>query len=294
MTAMMWSKQQRLVFIETRLYWEGQLNRRDIEVFFKISAPQASGDLKQYMKIAPGNMVYDKSLKAFLLLDTFQPKLISTDPYEYFNMLLLKQNERFSDQIFLSSPPPVAMIGFPRRQVDGAVLRSLLRAMKQGLAIEIHYQSMTDPDPHWRWITPHSLVSDGFRWHLRCFCHRRKTFRDFVLGRILATAATREDATTGEDDLLWNTYLEIEIAPHETLSPTQRIAVEFDYEMQDGVRRFQIRAALLFYLRRLLQIESQNKRPRIHWKNEADINQQESELQKQAQNDYAIEEKQEV
>ena len=115
-----------------------------------------------------------------------------------------------------------------------------------------------------------------------------------MLGRILATADTREDTTTAVDDLLWQTYLEIEIAPHKTLSPTQRVAVEFDYEMQGGVRRFETRTALLFYLRRLLQIESQNKRPRIHWKNEASITSREAELQKQAQNDYATEERQEV
>ena len=33
-------------------------------------------------------------------------------------------------------------------------------------------------------ISPHSLVHAAHRYHVRAFCHHRKDFRDFVLGRI--------------------------------------------------------------------------------------------------------------
>ena len=46
--ALRWGVEQRLEFIEFRLFWEGGVNRSDITACFGVSVPQASKDLSQY------------------------------------------------------------------------------------------------------------------------------------------------------------------------------------------------------------------------------------------------------
>ena len=60
-----WGVEQRLEFIEFRLFWEGAINRSDLVDQFGVSVPQASNDLRRYQEIAPCNMVYDKSAKRY-------------------------------------------------------------------------------------------------------------------------------------------------------------------------------------------------------------------------------------
>ena len=43
--AIRWGVEQRLEFIEFRLFWEGGINRGDIIEIFGVSVPQASKDL---------------------------------------------------------------------------------------------------------------------------------------------------------------------------------------------------------------------------------------------------------
>ena len=73
MTRPRWSAQRRLEFIEFRLYWEGRVNRSDLTDFFGISVPQASADLTTYQQMAEGNMVYDKTAKAYVAGPRFVP-----------------------------------------------------------------------------------------------------------------------------------------------------------------------------------------------------------------------------
>ena len=61
-----WSVEQKLQFIEFRLFWEGHVNRADLMDTFGVSLNQASGDLNRYIALAPDNMVYDKSGKTYV------------------------------------------------------------------------------------------------------------------------------------------------------------------------------------------------------------------------------------
>ena len=70
---MRWGVEQRLEFIEFRLYWEGQINRADITEQFGVSVPQASKDISLYEEKAPGNLVYDKSDKRYRTSAAVQP-----------------------------------------------------------------------------------------------------------------------------------------------------------------------------------------------------------------------------
>lgn len=56
---------QRLRLIDLLLAHYGTFNRAAIEDFFGISTPQASLDVAEYLKAAPGNMAYDKSGRVY-------------------------------------------------------------------------------------------------------------------------------------------------------------------------------------------------------------------------------------
>ena len=68
-----WGVEQRLEFIEFRLFWEGHVNRSDLMDHFGVSVNQASSDLNRYIAYAPDNMVYDKSARTYVLGAQFEP-----------------------------------------------------------------------------------------------------------------------------------------------------------------------------------------------------------------------------
>ena len=70
-----WGQDRRLQLIEYRLRWAGRLNRSDLTAFFGISVPQASLDLAEYGRRAPGNLAYDKKTRSYILGDIFEPDL---------------------------------------------------------------------------------------------------------------------------------------------------------------------------------------------------------------------------
>ena len=68
-----WGVEQRLEFIEFRLFWEGHVNRGDLMSAFGVSVNQASTDLNRYIGMAPDNMQYDKSARAYVRGAAFAP-----------------------------------------------------------------------------------------------------------------------------------------------------------------------------------------------------------------------------
>lgn len=58
--------EQRLRFIDFLVAHYGTLNRGALMDYFGISMPQASNDIQEYMKLAPANISYDLSAKAYV------------------------------------------------------------------------------------------------------------------------------------------------------------------------------------------------------------------------------------
>lgn len=250
-----WSTESRLQFIEFKLYWEGRINRGDLISYFGISIPQASIDLKRYMEVAPDNLEYDKQRKAYFATDSFQPKLTKPSSRDYLvqlEMLKAEQELSFSQQSFISSPPDFDVVPFPNRVIEPALLHKVIKAIRERKAIYIRYQSMNRPEPTDRWITPHAIGSDGFRWHIRAYCHERNQFIDFVFGRILELSDTKESDINPANDKEWNTMIELTIAPYQGLDVGKKVGIEADYGMQDGIVKLVVRKALAGYLKKTL------------------------------------------
>lgn len=259
-----WSVEQRLEFIEFRLFWQGQVNRSDLIETFQVSVNQASGDLTKYSDLAPGNMVYNVRVRSYERAPGFVPRFFKPDANRYLSSLravsagLIAQTESW-----LSAPPSHDATPVPVRGVDAEILRAVVEAIWRGQALEVRYQSFSRPDPIWRWIAPHALAFDGFRWHARAWCEVDECFKDFVLSRMLGTRAIRAGSVDQATDADWSEFTALEIGPHPELSPPQRAAIALDYGMIDGRLTIRVRKAMLYYtLKRLgLDTDPSARRP---------------------------------
>lgn len=243
-----WGLGRRLEFIEFRLYWEGKINRSDIMSVFNISVPQASADISKYLKLAPGNMIYDKKGKFYYSSPDFKPLLTSpsADQYllRYFALALgiIQPNKSYIGFI-----PPADTVPIPWRRVEPDILRRILNAMRFKKTILIDYQSLSRPEKMTRWISPHALGFDGFRWHCRSYCHIDNFFKDFTLGRIMSIAAERNSDVDPKEDRRWETFVVVKIGPNPELAENHRKVIEYEYGMKNGQTSIQVRSAMLFY-----------------------------------------------
>ncbi len=171
---MRWGVEQRLEFIEFRLFWEGTINRADIIECFGVSTPQASKDLAMYQDRAPGNVVYDPRAKRYVAAEDFVLRFLDPDPYKYLSqMRAVSEGLLPASESWIADMPSADAALTPKREIDIAILRRVLEAVRENQSIEVFYQSMNKsrPDPIWRRMTPHAFGYDGFRWHVRGFCH---------------------------------------------------------------------------------------------------------------------------
>jgi len=246
-----WGVEQRLEFIEFRLFWEGSINRADIVEFFGVSVPQASKDLTLYQERARGNMQYDTRGKRYVAAEKFVLRFLDPDPYVYLAQLRsVAEGAVPSHDSWIAALPRADVALTPKRDIDMEVLRKILDATREGVSVAVYYQSMNKvrPDPIWRRITPHAFGYDGFRWHVRAYCHLEHKFKDFLLPRILEVGAQGDPGATGEQDWLWNNYFDVVIGPHPDLTESQKKVVAKDYGFDHGDSVLPVRYAMLFYV----------------------------------------------
>jgi len=261
---MRWGVRQRLEFIETRLFWEGRINRGDLTEFFGISVPQASADIRLYQEKAEGNLKYDKKKKFYSATANFKPVFIEPNADLLFSQLRLSECGFRNDTLsFLGTFPECYIVPTPDRHVEIGVVRNLLKAIKNGFELYIEYQSMSSPDTSSRWIYPHSFAYDSYRWHVRAFCYNRKEYRDFVIGRLLKVLETRNMSDDLPEDEKWNTTIVLRIGPHPGLEPHQKSVIERDYKMKNGILEIRVKEAMLFYAKKRLGFDDKDhiKRP---------------------------------
>lgn len=252
-----WGVERRLEFIERRLYWEGKVNRPDLIDFFDISVPQASADIAHYQEVAGITLEYDASARHYVAPVDFQPRLIEPDAQRYLAQLrLVSVGVMPERESWLGWRPTHDIVQPIARTVDAEKLRCILTALRTAQAIHVHYQSLSRPDPLWRWLTPHAIAFEGSRWHMRAWCHTRKNFQDFLIARVLELGKQKPHVVDANQDAEWREHVTMRIGPHPGLSEGARKAIELDYGMEQGELRIMTRVCLSFYLERRLRLDS--------------------------------------
>ena len=252
-----WGVAQRLEFIEFRLFWEGHVNRIDVMQQFGLSVNQASADLNRYIALAPNNMVYDKSARTYVRGPDYSAQFLKPDASRYLAQLRsLADGILDSDDTWIAELPSYDDAPTPARGVDPVTLRSVVSAIRRSEAIEVKYQSLSRPEPVWRWIAPHAIGFDGFRWHTRAFCKTDDVFKDFLLSRIIKTRGVQVNEFTAAFDKAWQEHVTLEIEPHPALSETQKKVIALDYGMRGGKAKIKVRQALLYYALKRLGLDT--------------------------------------
>lgn len=256
-TDLRWGVERRIEFIEFRLFWDGHVNRSDLTSAFGVSVNQASTDLNRYIGMAPNNMVYDKSARTYIRGGNFDPLFLKPDASRYLSQLrsvadgILDRADAWIGQFPTYDAAPT-----PARGVNAKTLRSMVAAIRRSEEIEVKYQSLSRTEPLWRWIAPHAIGFDGFRWHTRAFCLTDQSFKDFLLSRIIETRGTKPSDVGADRDADWNEQVTLEIGPHPELSETQQKVIALDYGMRSGRAKISVRKALLYYALKRLGLDT--------------------------------------
>lgn len=256
-----WSQQRRLEFIDARLCWDGRLNRADLCETFGISIPQASVDIARYSEQAPGNLQYDKASRSYHAGPKYRPAFEGTTAEQFLRQRLL---DTAAPRLNHAKHPvhlPVVTMPLPTRAIALAVLRPLWRAIHERKGLRVVYQSLTKPDAQARTLSPHALAHDGFRWHVRAYCHNRRDFRDFVIARILKVEGTAPVGPGPTEDREWNTIVTLLLTPNPQLNQAHRRAIELDYGMKKGKVGLHCRKAMLFYALHHLRLDETKATP---------------------------------
>ncbi|HVC61687.1 MAG TPA: WYL domain-containing protein [Acetobacteraceae bacterium] len=257
-----WSVEQRVAFAARRLYWDGTINRDDLMRRFGVSANQATADLARLKEACPDGFAYDTVARRYRANPTFLPH--EADPTRLLRELrLIAENHLDPRDSTLASIPPLAIAELPERSVDAAVLRPVLAAIRDRRAVGARYVSFQRPGEHRRVLSPHALVFDGFRWHVRAHDAGDDAFKDFVIARLSRVTEAGAWHRHPAEDAAWNRLVTLEVAPHPGLDPHQRRVIARDYGMDARQRLLlKVREAVLFYVRRRFGLtDGHEKRP---------------------------------
>lgn len=245
-------QQERLAFLDFRLYFMGELRRTDITERFGTAPAGATRDIAQYKEIAPDNLVLDPVTKVYRPTGSFSP-VFEHQPQRVLTALSQGFGDGLGDKlepmIRCSLPVPLSV---PKLEV----LAPISRALKAGKPAHIQYVSVESGKSS-RDVVPLALVYNSVRWHVRAFDRKNRDFRDFVLTRISkaevldGSEVVREE--TSEADVQWSRVIELQLVPHP--AHPRKEAVLMDYDMPDGVLHLNVRAVHAGYLMRLWSVD---------------------------------------
>ena len=258
-----WEQLLRYRFIEIIALWEGRLTTRHLREVFGLGRQQASKDINNYKRsIGPGNLEYDTAAKGYRPSDTFSPVVSRGTAEEYLDIVAGSSEIQ---QVLGRLPDALTateVLRAPVRQVSPEILRPLISAAREARRVEVDYVSLNAPDREGRIIVPHTLVWTGQRWHVRGWCEKNQAYRDFVLSRFRGEPEIMDISEhTVHEDLEWHTWIDIVIAPDPRLSSAQQEVVAHDYAMDGNQWRLSVRAKLLPYYLKLLQIDPEDIKP---------------------------------
>lgn len=237
-------QQERLFYLEFRLYFLGHANRSDLQNRFGLKESSASRDIALYKKLAPDNVLYDYGIKSYVPQEGFKP-LYSYTATQVLTALTYGFGDDYAGpkfpEVTTESPAKVPLPYIP-------TLAAVTRAIHKQRALSVEYIS-DDAGQKVQAIVPHALIESGNRWMIRAYNRATRSFDDFVINRIVSVLGESDKPEYQESkdaDLEWNQIVNLTLKAHPTLKHPQ--AVEQEYGMHDGVLTMTCRNALKKHL----------------------------------------------
>ena len=246
------TQRERLAYIEFRLFFLGDIRRRDLMDRFSVAPAAATRDFTLYREQCPDNIDFEGSRKTYILGKSFKPI------FEHnIERVLLMLSRGFGDGIGQVQDALVSCELPPMLNRPSAdILAPVTRAIHQKKAVRMLYFSNTSGLSK-REIVPFALANDGLRWHVRAFERKSGEFRDSVFTRMESTQLLTGSLPTKnelpEQDHQWNRIVELDIVPHPDRARPE--IIERDYGMVDGVLHLKMRAAMAGYVLRQWQVD---------------------------------------
>lgn len=246
--------EERLRFIELTLRLKGWCSRADLTKKFDISLSAATRDFREYKDLCPNNMIFNEVEKHYEInKDEFVPHF----PISFKTAIGFIRNSTNARTIGLSefdsiqAPPRLS-------EPDLDVLLKITRAILGNTIIKTEYFSV-DNGFSQKKLAPHALIDNGLRWHVRAYDYEKGRFADFVLTRFKNVQETNIKVEKNESrtqDSQWNRIVRLELVPHP--NPMNVHCPEtllHDFNMENGVKVVEVRAAVAGYWLRLWNID---------------------------------------
>ncbi|MBI4742522.1 MAG: WYL domain-containing protein [Betaproteobacteria bacterium] len=245
------SQKDRLAFIEFRLWFLGDISRRDLMDRFGIAPAVATRDLAAYRELAPDNIDFEGSRKLYVCRESFQPL------FEHqAERVLSALSKGFGDGTgersvgYLTCELPLRL-----NKPSLSVLAVIARAIHQGKALQVNYHSLNKGASE-REIVPFALVDSGLRWHIRAYDRKSGEFRDLVISRVenpaLLADSPVEAHERSEQDDQWTRRVTLEMVPHPNQTHPEIVARDFGI---GDVLTVRTRAAVAGYVLQLWNVD---------------------------------------
>ena len=233
-------QQERLFYLEFRLYFLGHANRSDLQSRFGLKESSASRDIALYKKLVPDNVVYDYGIKSYIPQEHFKPLFSYTA-----TQVLTALSHGFGDDYSGPKYPEIATecpCQTPLPYIP--TLAAVTRAIHKQQSVRISYLDENEGEKSMT-LVPHALINTGIRWAVRAYDRQSREFNNYVINRIKAVhgpdVAPLVDETRGADDG-WNKIEELHLVAHPSLPYKE--AVEQEFGMHKGVLKMTCRSAL--------------------------------------------------
>ncbi len=237
-------QQERLFYLEFRLYFLGHANRSDLQQRFGLKESSASRDIALYKKLVPNNVVYDYGIKSYIPQESFKP-LFSYTAAQVLTALTHGFGDDYSGpkypEIATEAPGQMPLPFIP-------TLAAVTRAIHKHQALSVEYISESKGKRTVA-IVPHALINTGIRWSVRAYDRTSQQFTDFVINRIEKVYGISDGPELNElkeSDALWNTIAEVALVPHPSMPCPEAVMQEFG--MFNGSITMTCRSALKSYL----------------------------------------------
>ena len=257
-------QRDRLAYIEFRLWFLGDVCRRDLMERFGIAPAVATRDFTAYRDLAPQNIDFDGRRKVYIPSRHFAP-VFEHSP----DRVLTAISRGFGDgddrqgNSYLPCELPVRL-----NRPSLEELAVVTRAIHQKQALRVKYHSLKRGTAE-REIVPHALVDSGLRWHTRVFDRKTREFRDLVISRIEAALPVSDKEILPHEmaqaDEEWNRQVDLVLVVHPGVDRPE--IVQRDFGIRQGELHVTVRAAIAGYVLQQWNVDCSPERrldPTIH------------------------------
>ena len=228
------AQEKRVEYIERLVYFQGEVNRADIQNKFNISAAASTKDLSKYNQMAPKNLIYNVRRKCYEISEAFVPVYIIDPIIDRFPGYTIPKLHQPADEEAIEK---VALIS---------------RAIHRIQALKITYSSVASGVTS-RKIVPVAFANNLLRWHLRAYDREREKYIDFVVSRIKKVEGIEEEIQPHEhpkNDSQWHSHIELRIKPH-----PHNLVDSQQFEISDKGHLVDIRAAMAGHFLALYNVD---------------------------------------